>query len=162
MEKCRHLGGTYFNRGVGFCNECHEHNGKMVNSPVDCAHGVPMNLDCGVCEVEKDPNGISPHEGGAKLDAGKSPVLQGFMNYFPLAISAVSDVSGFGARKYTWGGWRSVEDGENRYGDALMRHIIYESHGPLDKDSGLLHAAHAAWNAMARLELMLRKEMENG
>jgi hypothetical protein len=32
----------------------------------------------------------------------------------------------------------------------------------LDPDSQLLHASHAAWNALARLELMLReKEQES-
>jgi hypothetical protein len=30
--------------------------------------------------------------------------------------------------------------------------------GPLDEDSGFLHAAHAAWNALARLELILRAQ----
>ena len=44
------------------------------------------------------------------------------------------------------------------YTDALYRHLLAES--PDDPDTGLLHAAHAAWNALARLELLLKEEGE--
>lgn len=99
-------------------------------------------------------------EGGSiKYDGGKSPVYRGAISYFPRAISAVASVSNFGASKYAWKGWEGVDDGVNRYSDALVRHLIYEGEGEtLDPDSGLLHAAHTAWNALARLELMLREE----
>lgn len=107
--------------------------------------------------AEIDPQGRNPHEPGAKLDAGKAPVLRGVLGYFPRALVAVAEVSAAGARKYTWGGWASVPDGAERYGDALARHIVSENiDGPRDKDTELLHAAHAAWNALARLELLLR------
>ena len=81
-------------------------------------------------------------------------------DYFPRAIQAVGDISTFGARKYAWAGWESVEDGFARYSDAMVRHLAKEGAGEIyDPDSGLLHAAHTAWGAMARLELLLR-EME--
>ena len=106
---------------------------------------------------ERDPNGISPNQPGAKLDAGKAPVIRGALQYFPRAIEAVSHVSLFGATKYTWNGWESVPDGVNRYSDAMGRHLIGESiDGPTDPATGLSHAAQVAWNALARLELMLR------
>lgn len=99
--------------------------------------------------------------GAIKYDGGKSPIYRGGLSYFPRAISAVSAVSAFGASKYAWDGWRSVSDGYNRYSDALVRHLGYEAEGEdLDNDSGLLHAAHAAWNALARLELLLSKTEE--
>ena len=105
---------------------------------------------------EQDPNGIPANSPGAKLDAGKSPILAGSIQYFPLALEAVAQVSAFGAGKYTWGGWRTVPDGVRRYGDALARHLTKEAvDGDHDPDSGLVHAAHTAWNALARLELML-------
>lgn len=103
---------------------------------------------------EADPTGRAPGTPGAKLDAGKAPMLRGCVEYFPLALEQVAKVSQFGANKYTWKGWETVPDGINRYGDALVRHLAKEEHDP---DSGLLHAAHAAWNALARLELMLRE-----
>lgn len=99
--------------------------------------------------------------GAIKYDGGKSPIYRGGLAYFPKAISAVAAVSGFGASKYSWNGWRGVPDGYNRYSDALVRHLGYEAEGEsVDPDSGLLHAAHAAWNALARLEILLT-EKEN-
>jgi len=106
--------------------------------------------------MEKDPTGKSPHEAGAKLDAGKRRdglVLLGFAR----ALAAVSAVGTHGANKYTDNGWMSVPNGVNRYTDAMLRHLLSEASGELqDKDTGLLHAAHAAWNALARLDLMIR------
>lgn len=97
-------------------------------------------------------------EAGVKLDTGKSPVLRGALHYFPRALKAVADISAFGASKYTWRGWESVDGGVERYGDALARHLLAEAAGPVDGESGYLHAAHAAWNALARLELILRAD----
>lgn len=114
---------------------------------------------------EIDPNGKNPHELGAKLDAGKPAIWRGLLDYFPRACLSVAEVSTLGAKKYAWKGWEQVPDGVNRYGDALARHIVAESidglydSGP--KGIGVLHAAQVAWNAMARLELILRR-LENG
>jgi hypothetical protein len=108
--------------------------------------------------TEADPHGRPPNTPGAKLDAGKAPVMRGALQYFPRALGAVADVSAFGAAKYTWGGWESVPDGVARYSDAMGRHILGEAaDGPLDPETGLSHAAQVAWNALARLELMLRE-----
>ena len=103
-------------------------------------------------------------EGAIKYDGGKAPVYRGAVSYFPLAIIAVAEVSAFGASKYAWNGWRGVDDGYNRYSDAMVRHLTYEATGEiLDPDSGLLHAAHTAWNALARLELLIKqRNNENG
>lgn len=104
--------------------------------------------------LELDPNGIDPHTPGAKCDAGKT--LGGLLGDFSLALTAVAEVGTYGANKYTRGGWQQVPDGEQRYTDALWRHLLAEQQQPLDGESGLSHAAHMAWNALARLELELR------
>jgi hypothetical protein len=98
--------------------------------------------------------------GAFKKDEGKAPIYQGFIKYFPRAIEAVANISKFGHDKYgTWGGWLDVDDGINRYQDAKCRHMIDEAKGEeLAQDSQLLHAAHEAWGAMAKLELLLRNE----
>lgn len=98
--------------------------------------------------------------GAVKYDAGKSPVWQGALSYFPRALGAVAEVSLFGAQKYAWKGWEDVSDGFNRYSDALVRHLSAEGKESLDADSGLLHAAHSAWNALARLELLLKENSQ--
>lgn len=96
--------------------------------------------------------------GAVKYDGGKSPIFRGALAYFPVAIGAVADVSAFGASKYAWNGWRDVDDGVVRYTDALVRHLTEEGKGEvLDPDSRRLHAAHVAWNALARLELILNE-----
>ena len=112
-----------------------------------------------VTNGEADPTGRNPHEPGAKLDAGKACAFRGAIDYFPRAILSVAAVSTFGASKYAWKGWETVPEGFERYSDAMVRHLLAEGQGEAtDNDSGLPHAAHAAWNALARLELMLREE----
>lgn len=107
--------------------------------------------------MEHDPLGIGQHEPGAKLDAGKrrADLLLGFSR----ALEAVADVLTHGASKYTPGGWREVPDGHARYTAAMLRHLLAEGRGEeVDSDSGLKHAAQVAWNALARLELMLAQD----
>lgn len=100
-------------------------------------------------------------KGAIKYDGGKVCLYRGLIDYFPRAITAVAEISTFGASKYAWKGWEGVEDGVARYSDAMVRHLAKEATGEMvDPDSGLLHASHAAWGALARLELMLR-ENEN-
>lgn len=94
---------------------------------------------------------------GYKDDAEK-PRMSLVFHGFASALAEVARVGTFGARKYKDDGWRYVENGLERYTDALYRHLLYEAQGEqIDSDSDLLHSAHAAWNALARLELQLRK-----
>lgn len=126
----------------------------------DVLHFIDKAADSGLLlgGINTDPATTSAHEPGVKLDGGKSPVLRGMFHYFPRACSAVGTVSEAGAKKYTWKGWETVANGEDRYGDALARHILYEAiEGDYDGETDLLHAAHAAWNALARLELILKR-----
>ena len=108
---------------------------------------------------ESDPNGKAQHETGAKLDAGK-PRLGLVLGAFANALVEVGKVGTYGAQKYTDNGWLDVPKGKARYTDALLRHVLAETNETHDPDTLLLHAAHAAWNALARLELVLRKRGE--
>ena len=90
-------------------------------------------------------------------DSGKSPVFRGVFKYFPKALQAVADISAMGAKKYSWGGWKDSATfaDMHRFEDALGRHLLNEHvDGWYDPESNLLHAAHAAWNALAKLELL--------
>ncbi len=105
--------------------------------------------------VEADPTGREAGEPGAKLDAGK-PRVGLMIDGFPRALLEVAKISTFGANKYSDGGWLRVPNGIARYKDAMQRHNLKIARGGIvDPDSGLLHAAHAAWNALAILELMI-------
>lgn len=105
--------------------------------------------------MQVDPNGLEPSQPGAKLDAGK-PQPSLMFEAFPLALLAVSGICTYGAKKYSRGGWQHVPNGIDRYTDAMLRHMLDTRFD--DPESGLPHAAHAAWNALARLELMLREK----
>ena len=111
--------------------------------------------------TEHDPHGTDRHAPGAKLDAGKNRlglVLGGFAG----ALRLVGWVGTYGAAQYSDNGWRSVPDGQRRYTDAMIRHLLDELAGEeVDPGFGLLHAAHTAWNALARLELLI-EERERG
>lgn len=140
-----------------------------------CEHGVFLDEICDQCvdefvanfhlikqsEPSLLPTGVTVSDLpiGRKDDSGKAPVVRGVIQYFPNALSAVAEVSAFGAKKYDWGNWRFVAEGFDRYTDALGRHIASESREDCDQESGLPHAAHAAWNALARLEFLLTKKL---
>ncbi len=106
---------------------------------------------------ERDPTGRAANEPGAKLDAGKvraDLVLDGF----GLALLEVAKVATYGAAKYSEGGWQDVPDGVKRYRAAGDRHRLFRFHDTYDRDSGLRHLAHEAWNRLAELEMALRQE----
>ena len=115
-------------------------------------------LKCRAADApERDPLGMDAHATGAKLDAGKlrpSLVLGGFAR----ALTAVVEVGTYGAVKYSDNGWQEVPKGIDRYDDAKLRHWLAEKRGiECDTDTQYLHAAHEAWNALARLDLLIRK-----
>lgn len=95
---------------------------------------------------------------GIKLDNGKLR-----WDLLPLeAIEAVVEVMTFGANKYTPNGWKTVPDAEDRYFAAQMRHSVTnrQKQELVDPESGLLHLAHEACNAVFRLQLKLEQIRE--
>ena len=95
---------------------------------------------------EKDPNGVNQHDAGAKLDEGKlrySLIPPGPLRWLAALYTK-------GAAKYSAHGWKSVKDGEERYLDALIRHLeAYRSNEWLDPDTQVPHIIGVAWNAFA-------------
>jgi len=108
---------------------------------------------------EVDPNGVDAHDGGAKLDAGKNQ-LGSILGDFSNALMAVGEVGTRGAQKYSLGGWKEVPEGKRRYTDAMLRHFCKESNSLYDEELPVLHAAQVAWNALARLEFILKELQE--
>lgn len=87
---------------------------------------------------------------GLKYDGGK-PQWTLLMRGCALALQGVVAVLTFGARKYAADSWQEVENAEERYRDALYRHLnAVEEYGDLavDPESGLLHWYHIACNAL--------------
>lgn len=88
-----------------------------------------------------------------KADRGKiKPSL--LIKDMSQAIEAVSAALTYGAEKYEERGWEGVE--ASRYEDALLRHYLAHSSGEkYDMESGLLHLAHLACNALFLLQFDL-------
>lgn len=104
---------------------------------------------------EADPTGRDQHAPGAKVDAGKAEYDMVLFS-FPDALAKVDAVGKFGAAKYTKGGFLEVPDGQRRYLNAEVRHIIKRLRGEeIDPDSQEMHLAHQAWNALAQLQLYI-------
>lgn len=92
---------------------------------------------------------------GVKLDEGK-PRLDLVLGDFADALWCVGAVGTYGANKYTDKGWQEVENGLERYGNAMLRHYLNYRKGIMfDAESGLPHLAHMAWNALALLQLSI-------
>ena len=67
----------------------------------------------------------------------------------PEFIEGIGEVLTFGANKYEPNNWQNVEDAENRYYAAALRHIIAWRKGEkTDPESGLSHLDHVACNIM--------------
>lgn len=94
---------------------------------------------------------------GMKFDSEK-PDMDLVLGDFSNALVEVAKVGTFGAKKYERSNWLRVQGGQERYSSALLRHFFDSKRGPaIDSDSNLLHLSHLAWNALAILELELRK-----
>lgn len=116
--------------------------------------GELIRFDWSAFDLVK-PEAAPQPAGGVKYDAGK-PRYGLVLGGFPRALERVVQVGTFGANKYSDDGWLTVDDGHSRYTDAMLRHHFAEAGGEeLDGESGMLHAAHRAWNALAVLELKL-------
>lgn len=109
---------------------------------------------------------------GVKHDDGKpdTSLLQDFGD----ALLEVALVGTYGKIKYSRGGWRTVPEGIVRYTAAMLRHFFaerkrkydagdpfYETAAGLPYKGRIREAAQTAWNALARLQLMLEEE-QNG
>jgi hypothetical protein len=78
---------------------------------------------------------------GFKYDSGKTR-----WELLPMeTVEELAKVMTYGATKYPDDNWKKLENAEDRYFAAAMRHLSKHRAGELvDEDSGLLHAAHAA------------------
>jgi len=81
------------------------------------------------------------------------PIYSGFIKYFPLAVSEVSNLSFVANEQHNPGTvmhWdRSKSQDEL---DALMRHLSDHARGIEIDDDGIYHLTKVAWRAMAMLE----------
>ena len=86
---------------------------------------------------------------GTKADSGK-PILGAIPPHAELAVARVLT---FGAKKYSRGNWAHVENSDERYMDAALRHLNAHRRGEnTDSETGESHLAHAICCLMFMLD----------
>ncbi len=100
---------------------------------------------------DKNPN-IVEMDGGMKFDDDK--LRWDLLPYD--AVEKIVEIMTYGAKKYAPNNWQKVE--AQRYYAALMRHLVAELKGEdYDQESGFLHLAHMACNALFLLWKKINK-----
>ena len=90
---------------------------------------------------------------GKKYDVGKPR-----MHLLPpKAIEEVADVLTHGAIKYGEHNWKKLDNLQNRYTSAALRHIFQSMEEELDEESGCYHEAHAICCLLFKLEAKLNE-----
>lgn len=95
---------------------------------------------------------------GTKYDNGKPRIAEMVVD-FKIPLEELCKVWEFGADKYEKSNWKKLDNGVCRYTNAMLRHLLAEEDSLTDSESGLLHASHIAFNALARL-YFLKKYLE--
>ncbi len=117
---------------------------------------LPSSLDIDKYIAKVRSNNI---ETAGRKDDQDKPMAGLMCKDFSFALQEVAKVTSYGAKKYDPSNWLKVDNAEERYTDAMMRHFLCELAGnDVDEESGLINAAMTAWNALARLELILREK----
>lgn len=94
---------------------------------------------------------------GVKHDQDK-PHMNLLFQEIPNALVEVAKALRMGELKYGRENWKKVENLEDRYLAALLRHLVAIQMGEKqDKESGLSHLAHVAVNAMFLLDHEVNK-----
>lgn len=73
-------------------------------------------------------------------------------------LEEIAKVFTAGAKKYGANRWQNLPDGYERYKGAMLRHISEVEKGNIiDEDTGCMHAAQIAWNAIAMLHFKMNE-----
>lgn len=76
-------------------------------------------------------------------------------------LEEIAKVYTAGARKYGENNWKKLPDGYNRYKGAMLRHLVEVEKGNVyDEETGCMHAAQCAWNAIAMLHFNMKEIRE--
>jgi hypothetical protein len=97
-------------------------------------------------------------QGGQKYSQDKAP-MGTLLKQFRLALEAVAMRSKIGHETYKetdqdWMNFKRVPDAIEQYTDGTARHLAYIG----EDETELGHEAATAWNALARLQLILEKQ----
>ena len=112
------------------------------NGNAKCAYDRAIGAErrLGKTELTAMPRDVNGHGPGRKYDGDKPDWSLLDLNILDDMVKVLT----FGAKKYERDNWQKVDNGEQRYYAALIRHLnAYRSGEHLDPESGLPHLAHA-------------------
>lgn len=137
MDLCRHTGCSRSTMTMSAYCTLHQFDAAPVRASNETG-------------AEFNPSEATRKEGKIRMDL--------VMTGFPKALLAMGECMTWALSKgYNVDDWHNVPDPVRAYTGAMMRHLLKEMGGEThDDESKLLHAVHTAWNAMARLEMILR------
>jgi hypothetical protein len=103
---------------------------------------------------------------GQKFSEGKLPLYTVMFKQFPLALQEVAKCSQAGHLKYPndidWMNFKRVEDAENQYLNAAIRHLMEDGINKDMKEYGkITHISQVAWNILAHLQIKLENGMDD-
>lgn len=106
-----------------------------------------------VFDMPKSKSATKPILNVDKQARKEQPIARGVLDYFPLALAEIANVSYVGNEQHNpgepmhWARGKSMD-----HADCIVRHLM--ERGTVDED-GLRHSAKAAWRALALLQLEL-------
>ena len=129
---------------------------QLLCSNNSCKQRMHRNVLKAAITSAEDEQRIE-YEESFKTDDGK--VKAGVLQDFSRALMEVAKVGTMGIdfKGYSRGSWLDLPDAEERYLDAFWRHLLDTSEYN-EEDGGVLISAQIAWNALAKLELTLRRK----
>lgn len=132
-----------------------QHGGRRASGFQPCVGSTSRWWSCGF-EVQAVNLQAPPQEPDLKFDSGK-PRWSLLTHGLAKSLAGIVAVLTFGAKKYAAHSWRNVQNGQERYKDALYRHLHAIESGELtDPESGCSHWSHVATNALFLHELEIQ------
>jgi len=111
--------------------------------------------------MTKEPEATKPYVDKTGTDNKPDPLRDVYLE-FPRAMTAIAEVTRYGAKKHEPRGWQTFkpEYALHYHRSKVGRHLLQEEiEGPINYgDGGLLHPAQATWNMLAYLEHFLRAQ----
>ena len=143
------------------CNSEAKHDfNELAQQNISTVKGVLDFLEKGNNSESKSYD-LTDDGTGKKYDNGK-PMVGTLTDVFSRALMAIGACIEYGTHKYpNPKNWQLVDNGIQRYRDAMIRHLLkYNAGIDKDEETKLPHLAHMAWNALAILELYMQEHKD--
>lgn len=146
---------------MALCSKCSQHlsvqRSKDRGICLDCWDKIPVGgfiggvLPAAAPGTVFDPSEETRKDGKVRVELVFEGMPRALMELGRIMTWAIEE------KGYKEGDWVNVPNAKQEYRGAMLRHDLKEIAGEShDLESKRRHAAHTAWNAMARLELLLQ------